>query len=388
MTTTQQGILTLIKSAITGEALPLPPDFSVEEAFKVARRHNMTALLYEGAARCGISHRKEPMPVMFQQCCMGLMHAEKQLGAAKRLFAAFEEAGIDYMPLKGLRMKYLYPKQELRTMGDADVLIRLEQYEKILPILVSQGFAEKVESDHELIWEKKSLLLELHKRLIPSYNPDLYAYFEDPWGLAAPEEGHRWAMKPEDEWLYIFTHMTKHYRDGGIGLRHLTDLFVFRRAHPTLDEGHIRAALERLELTEFYRNICRLLDYWFGGAPGNDILEMMTEFIFTSGNFGTADCHTVSQMLRKIENSRVSNGKFLFIWQSLFPGKTALEPQYPFLKKCPWLLPVAWIVRPFRRLQKNPKLLRQKRETLRAITDEKIENRRRSLKLVGLDFQF
>lgn len=388
MTNTQQGILTLIKSAITGEALPLSPDFSMSEAASLARRHNITALLYEGAVLCGIPANREPMPELFRHCCLGLMGSEKQLSLAGRLLAAFEEAGIDYMPLKGLRMKALYPKPELRTMGDADVLIRLEQYDQIRPILVSQGFTERVESDHELVWEKKGLLLELHKRLIPSYNPDLCSYFEDAWGLAVPDHGHSWALSPEDEWLYIFTHMAKHYRDGGIGLRHLTDLLVFRRAHPALDEGHIRAALDRLELTEFYRHICRLLDHWFGGAPGDELLEMMTEFIFTSGSFGTADSHMVSQMLRKVENSRLENGKLLYIWQTLFPGKKVLQTQYPFLERFPWLLPVAWFLRPFHRLKKNPRLLRQKRETFRSITNEKIENRRRALQLVGLDFQF
>jgi hypothetical protein len=115
---------------------------------------------------------------------------------------------------------------------------------------------------------------------------------------------------------------------------------------------------------------------------------MMTEFIFTSGNFGTADCHAVSQMLRKIENSRLENGRILYLWQTLFPGKAVLEGQYPFLKKYPWLRPVAWVMRPFHRLRKNPRILRQKRATLRSISDENIENRRQSLKLVGLDFQF
>lgn len=388
MTNTQQGILTLIKSAITGEALTLSPAFSMSEVAQTARRHHITALLYEGAALCGVPLREDPMPGMFQRSVSRLMISEKQLSASNKLFAAFEEAGIDYMPLKGLRMKALYPKPELRSMGDADVLIRLEQYDTIRPILLQQGFAEKLESDHELIWEKKTLYLELHKRLIPSYNPDLYAYFEDPWAMAEREQGHCWAMRVEDEWLYIFTHMAKHYRDGGIGLRHITDLYVFRRAHPAMDEDYIRAALDRLELTEFYRHICLLLDYWFGGASGNSTLEMMTEFIFTSGSFGTADSHAVSMMLRKIENSRVGNGRLLYIWQALFPGKKVLLTQYPVLEKHPWLLPVAWLLRPFHRLRKNPNLLQQKRKDLKTISSENIENRRRSLKLVGLDFQF
>ena len=79
MTTTQRGILTLIKSAITGEALPLPPDFSMQEAAEIGRRHNITALLYEGAVLCGISAAEEPMPQLVRQCCLGLMNSEKQL---------------------------------------------------------------------------------------------------------------------------------------------------------------------------------------------------------------------------------------------------------------------------------------------------------------------
>ena len=37
-------------------------------------------------------------------------------------------------------MKALYPAPELRVMGDADVLIRLEQYEKIVPLMEKMGF--------------------------------------------------------------------------------------------------------------------------------------------------------------------------------------------------------------------------------------------------------
>ena len=152
-------------------------------------------------------------------------------------------------------------------MGDADILIRLEQYDRIRPILESQGFTEQTETDHELIWNDEELCLELHKHLIPSYNRDYYDYFGNGWQLAAADAHGRCAMDPEDTFIFLLVHFAKHYRDGGIGLRHITDLLVFRRAHPVMDEGYIRTALERLELTEFYRHICRLLDYWFGELP-------------------------------------------------------------------------------------------------------------------------
>ena len=36
----------------------------------------------------------------------------------------------------------------MRTMGDADILIKTEQYEKIIAIMRNAGFKEAVESDH------------------------------------------------------------------------------------------------------------------------------------------------------------------------------------------------------------------------------------------------
>ena len=73
--------------------------------------------------------------------------------------------------LKGCNLKRLYPQPELRLMADADILIRMEQYDQIKSVMQSLGFACERESDHEFIWRTKGLYLELHKRLLPS-NPE------------------------------------------------------------------------------------------------------------------------------------------------------------------------------------------------------------------------
>ena len=69
----------------------------------------------------------------------------------------------------------------------------------------SLGFAEKLESDHELIWQKPSAYIELHKRLIPSYNQDYYAYYGEGWNLAKKCDGTRYSMTDEDQMIYLFT---------------------------------------------------------------------------------------------------------------------------------------------------------------------------------------
>ena len=102
------------------------------------------------------------------------------------------------------------------------------------------GYAEKVESNHEYIWHKAGSYIELHKRLIPTYNKDYYSYFGDGWRLAKLKDGTRFSMTDEDQMVYLFTHYAKHYRDAGIGIRHIVDLWVYRNNKPNLNEEYIK----------------------------------------------------------------------------------------------------------------------------------------------------
>ena len=66
MTETQKGVITLIKSAITGEKYPLPKGFNIDEAYKFIMKHKIMMLAYEGAVRCGISKNEPTMQKLFQ----------------------------------------------------------------------------------------------------------------------------------------------------------------------------------------------------------------------------------------------------------------------------------------------------------------------------------
>ena len=163
MNTTQQGIILLLKSAITGEKLPLPEAFDLEAALTEINRHKIHTLAFQGGINCGIPRNHPAMQQLFQKYCHAMLVSEGQLRELQRIYKAFDKNGIAYMPLKGCNMKSRYPRPELRLMGDADILIRMEQYERIVPIMESLDFVFKGESDHELIWQSKGLYLELHK---------------------------------------------------------------------------------------------------------------------------------------------------------------------------------------------------------------------------------
>ncbi len=385
----RQGILILLKSAVTGEKLPLPVEFHLEEAEAYIKSHQIGALIYEGASNCGADASLPIMQKLFRSYCKNLVVSEGQLRAIDKLCSAFDEAGIDYMPVKGCNMKPRYPKPELRAMGDADILIKLDQYDRIRPIMERLCYEEILESDHELIWQTKALELELHKRLVPSYNTDYYRYFGDGWQLAKIQKGTRWAMTPEDEYIYLFTHFAKHYRDGGIGLRHLLDLWVYEKSVPAMDEAYLKQELTKLQLWEFRQNICRVLRVWFCGEEPDEKSAFILDVVFGSGSWGSEENKTAASGFRDARNTgSAGSGNRMYLVKLLFPPLSAIKQQYPVLEKAPVLLPIFWVVRWVRTLLFRRERIAEQRAHMQQRSADKIETYEQALDYVGLDFHF
>jgi hypothetical protein len=387
MNSDYRAILQIMKSAMTRQPETLPEGFRLEDQLELLKMHHMFPLIYDGALRCGIS-RKEPfMQKLFGLYIRAIQKSDGQLRQIDRICEAFRQADIDYLPLKGVRMKKLYPAPELRYMGDADILIRLEQYEKIVPILEELDFSFQKESDHELVWRHEQLLLELHKHLIPSYNKDFYGYYGNGWQLAVKGEGSEYTMRPEDEWIFLFTHFAKHYRDGGAGCRYVADLWLWRENNPQMDEDYILDVLKKMQLDVFYGHILRLIDCWFGNGPEDKILEVMTEFIFSSGSWGVDEIKVLSRAVRDARHSALGfSGRLLYLWQTTFPKVTILQDKYTVLKKHPWLLPLVWIYRPFYKVFFEWKSLGRKKKHLQTLSEENMQLRRDMLHLVGMEY--
>ena len=387
MDSTQRGIMVLLRSAVTGVAQPLPADFDLEAVRPYVRTHHILPLVYEGARLCGV--QSPLMGQLFSGYCKALQISEGQMQALGEIFAIFEAEGIDYMPLKGCRMKKLYPKPELRMMGDADVLIRMDQYDRIVPMMEGLGFVNVDNTDHELIWKKPLLVVELHKRVIPSYNKDYFRYFGDGWQLATRQEGHCFAMSDEDAWIYELTHFAKHFRDGGIGCRHVLDLWVYRNHHPEMDEAYIRQELEALGLWEFHQNVCALTRYWFEDGQAEEAVELMSEYVLASGSWGQMEERVRSLIVRDRRYAPAgTSGKVIYIFKKLFPPVQLLEKKYTILQKAPWMLPVVWLVRPFYKVFFEWKTLDTQKRELEAVDEASVERHHEMLKKMGIDYRF
>lgn len=387
METTQRLIAALLKSAVTGQAQPLPEGYSLEEAMPLIRKQGLATLAYEGAALCGISRKTPEMQELFKLYYAVLVHSERQMQQVNAIFRSFEEKGIDYLPFKGCVMKTLYPKPELRPMGDADILIRFEQYPVIRKIMEDLGFAMECESDCEQIWKKPELYLELHKCLVQPSHRDYYAYFGDGWGRAVHQAGYRYDFAPEDTYVYLFMHYAKHYRSGGIGCRHVLDIWMYRRANPAMDKDYVNRELDKLHLQEFHANTLALLEHWFGNGEGSDVVDFMTQRIFSGGTFGNSrDYHVFVALSRAKDSDHAKHSRLAYYRRLFFPELKQMRLKYPVLEKHPYLLPLGWVVRGGAVVFGHREKLAHARNVANLVSDEALNAHQDALRFVGLDF--
>lgn len=385
MNITQKGIVTLIKSAITGETYELPKEFRLdaEETKLIIKRHHLMLLVYIGAVNCKIPEDLPMMKQLFAFYCKHYVSSERQMRSVQRVFDAFEEHQIDYLPTKGCNLKAIYPKPEMRSMGDADITIRKEQCAQIDELMPKLGFTPAERGPGTVVWDSPSLHLELHMHMNSFYNQK---YYDDAWERVHLVSGHRYAFSVEDEFIHVFNHFARHYRGGGIGCRHLVDVYVLRRKYPQMDENYIYHEMKKIRLHEFYKNVLVLLEVWFADGEETPVTEQINDYIFSSGSWGSQKSHAAAnQVVLANESDKKTNFKGRAIVSTIFPNLQFMQERYPFLDKAPYLLPFSWVMRWGRAIRVGkdhiPKLVREWDN----IEDDKVLEYRDGFRMVGLD---
>jgi len=390
MTEQQKGVITLIKSALEGKPYPLPEGFSMEEAVKIALRHKIIALVYYGAINCGVDKKSGPMQKLFPYVISTINLVERQRYAFQRIQEELEREKLDYLPMKGVIMQTFYPRREMRTMGDVDVLIRQEQYDQVAVAMQRAGFCFDREGDHEYVWMNKKLEAEIHRAFLPAYAMESYSYFNTPWSLAIKEKpgNTRFVLSDEDFFLFMFVHFTKHYRVAGIGIKHMVDLWVYKQAHPELNEEHITEVLNAMHLGGFYNYMMDALQAWFAEGEVSQRSDYITQVLFTNGEYGLAVNRQATMILMDAQKEgSVAKVRRRRILRVIFPSCASMKQRYKVLNKAPFLLPVFWVVRWFQTLFFKRSAIKQNLGKGSGKRYSEVQERKQALAFVGLDFE-
>ena len=390
MNTQQVGIIALIHSALTGQKNILPNEFDFDAAYKCAKNHRIVPLLYYGILNSNVSINEATNNKFFFDTCQAIMVSEKQSFSLSRISKAFENNSLDFMPLKGSIIKDLYPKVEMRTMGDVDVLFKVEQYEKIVPLLEGFGLKFVKENENEFAWDDHPFYLEMHRFLVSPQHKDYFKYFGNGWQFARLAEGSncRYVMSDEDYYIYLFAHLTKHYRFSGVGIKHLVDIWVYLNAKTKLDMKYIEGELKKLKMYEFHKNIIKTVRNWFDGESGDYVTELITDRVFKSGAFGTVESARDAETVKNIKNSSVKHLKLKRFINFLFPSYKNMCKLFPILEKNPVLLPFLWLWRIVYAILFKKEKIKGQYNDVRNISYENAFVYERQLEAVGLDYDF
>lgn len=276
---------------------------------------------------------------IFKQLVKACYIDSVQMAELNTILDAFEENGIYCIPLKGSKTKVLYPKSELRTMGDLDLLYKPEQSKEMKGVMETLGYQDDGESQKHDHYQKADVLVEMHKTLVAAQS-NTFTYFLETWKRALPKEGKNYIheLTLEDHYLFTLCHLIEHFIRGGIGIRMVLDIYVISR-QPNFRREYVEKELQKLDIETFEKKIRALADLWFEGKQDEEDLELreLAEYILNGGIFGNRENDRQNNML-------MYKSKTAYLKDVIFPSYQTMKTVFPWLRT-PVLLPVAWGVR-------------------------------------------
>ncbi len=286
----------------------------------------------------------------------------------EKLFRFMDENKIAHLPLKGIILQDVYPRLGMRQMVDNDILIDINKRKLVRDYMVKNGY--KVDGYgkdlHDVYLKPPIYSFEVHVYLvIESVDAVLYNYYLDIWQrLERPDQNrYEYRLSMEDFYIHMLVHAYKHINyTGGIGLKPLTDVFVYLRKYASeLNKQYLEAELEKIGLTVFEKNMRTLSEKIFSinTAKNKDISEILNgeekqllRFFIDSGSFGSKDV-LYRGMIERFANGDgkiTKTSKVKYILNRLFPTGPYIRENYPFFHKHRILLPILWIYRFFSKI--------------------------------------
>lgn len=345
MNNTHRSLIKLIHCAIENVAVP-------EELQHLSASEKSAIIQY--AKQQGLLPFLQNFDIFSQQECkdellhhlMGIIYWDaRQAAEIENLLEAFEANGIYCIPLKGIITKKLYPSSELRTMGDLDILYRMEQTYTVQKVMKSMGYLSDGESAKHDHYSKDGMVVEMHKELLP-VGSNAYGYFKGIWSRAIAMQGKEYCheMTMEDHYLYTLYHLIEHFIRGGVGIRMVLDIHILSHSEE-LNWKQVEKTLKELGVLEFDQNIRALGEQWFAGQTASEVssglsikkLDALAEYIVNGGIFGSQENdNTNSAVMYQ------SKGRYLLL--TIFPSYQVMKTVFPWLKS-PLMLPAAWVKR-------------------------------------------
>lgn len=311
----------------------------LDKIYKLSNFHSLTAAIGIAIERAGITNEK--FHKAYQKAiAKNLMFYQERMA----IFEHFEKQGIWYMPMKGIILKDLYPRNGMREMADNDILFDSSKQKSVRDIMISLGYKVIMyDSSHDDTYHKQPIFnFEMHTSLFSSnHSRYLYEYYKNPKRLLIKDKNNNYGyhFSDEDFYVYMTAHEYKHYSVKGTGIRSLLDCYIFEKTKSTtLDRKYIESQLNLLNISYFERVRRKLAMKVFSTdtLPELNSEEMdMLMFYLSVGTYGLIE--------NEINYALKTQSKFSFWLHKIFMTPKDMVVCHPFTQKSILLYPVGFV---------------------------------------------
>ena len=212
----------------------------------------------------------------------------------QKIFSALEEAGVPCAVLKGSASAQYYPKPELRSRGDIDILAQSGRFEDAAGVLTGNGFIANGEINPEakhVEFKKNGVEIELHSRFFEAGEQNALLYS----AIGGIKKGGI-PMLPDTENGLVMLHHIQYHLRFGIGLRQFIDWFMFVNSvlSDELWRGGFEELAEKFGLGTLAKTAAKLgvqlglierKITWCVDVE-DELCKMLLEQVLRNGNFG------------------------------------------------------------------------------------------------------
>ena len=361
LTTTETQFLHIAKAAISGGDLPAEK-VDWPAIFTLANQQKLLPILFEAArATPAAGENAALFAVTKQQVIRQVLNQTVRSAEFADLYHKLRAAGLHPIVVKGQLCSRLYPLKDHRISADDDLLIPDGEFMACHEQLLTNGLTTDTPTDElatadEVSYTKDGspLYIELHRHLFDSAedaHDELNHFFTD---INPVEMDGFLAMPPHEHLLYLILHAYKHFVRSGIGARQFCDIGLWAREyHAEIDWRRLHDQCVSVHAATFAAAAFRIARDYLGidfdlpmPRDASIDVEPLLHDTLCGGVYGSNDLtrlHSSTVTLNAVKASRT--GEKSSVLRTVFPKREYLERRYPYLKKRPYLLPVAWAQR-------------------------------------------
>lgn len=223
----QKTFFELLKNALYGKSEHV--DCAEKDSLlEIAKTHRCIPFVYIGAKNAGIELSDDFKGIMTRNAVRNQLYMQIQA----YIIDTLKNAGISCAILKGSSVSVNYPEPMARAMGDIDVLVKEEDYEKAIDVFG----VDETDNDHSFHcgFVLNGITVEIHRN-VTEYNSEKYGSFiKDAMSNALENI----VIKKIDEFEFpvlddkhqaatLLLHMQRHFFENLLPIRMLCDWAMF-----------------------------------------------------------------------------------------------------------------------------------------------------------------